>query len=151
MHGHTFQAHPLACAAAVAVQKIIGRDDLLDNVKARGKQLERALRDRLLPLDIVGDVRGRGLFWAVEFVKNKATKTPFDKKDDVSNRVVEAALQRGLNILGNLGHTGQYYIDLAIISPPYIVTEEEIVEIVERLRDAVVSVSQELSGTTSVL
>lgn len=142
MHGHTFQAHPTACAAAVAVQKIIKRENLLANVQARGQELEAALRKQLLPLQFVGDVRGRGLFWAVEFVANKEEKTPFEPLDNISNDVVEAALGLGLNILGNLGHTGEHYVDLAIISPPYIVTSEEIQVIVERLRRAVEIVSE---------
>jgi adenosylmethionine-8-amino-7-oxononanoate aminotransferase len=77
-HGHTYVGHPLACAAALAVQRVIRRDGLLDNVQARGKQLDHALRDRLGAHPHVGDLRGRGLFYGVELVAERSGKTPFD-------------------------------------------------------------------------
>lgn len=144
-HGHTFQAHPTACAAALAVQKIIKRDNILQNVIDRGFELETQLRDTIASLPYVGDIRGRGLFWAVEFVKDKFSKTPFDPSDNISNRIVDVALEMGLNILGNLGHTGEHYVDLAIISPPYIVQQHEITQIVQKLHDAIVVVSEEFA------
>ena len=74
MHGHTYQAHPVACAAAVAVQQVIAGERLLDNVKARARRLEQRLVERFGNHRNVGDIRGRGLFWAVEFVSDRATR-----------------------------------------------------------------------------
>ncbi|KAF9883910.1 hypothetical protein FE257_002653 [Aspergillus nanangensis] len=143
-HGHTFQAHPLACAAATAVQKIIRRDNLLENVTNKGNKLECLLRQEIGPLPFVGDIRGRGLFWAVEFVVDKESKASFPRELQLSNKIVENALKTGLNILGNLGHTGTYYVDHVIICPPYIVTARELEQIVSLLKAAIIETNQHL-------
>lgn len=137
MHGHTFQAHPVACAAALEVQHIIRRENLLSNVVSMGNVLEALLRREILPLPTVGDVRGRGLFWSVEFVKNKEARTPFDPALGFCNKVVVDALDNGLNILGNLGRSGSVHVDHVILSPPYIVNEAELIEIVTILRQCI--------------
>jgi adenosylmethionine-8-amino-7-oxononanoate aminotransferase len=142
-HGHTFQAHPTACAAALAVQRIIKRDNILDNVIAMGQNLELELRQQLDHLPYVGDIRGRGLFWAVEFVLDTATKTPFPREHNFSNRIVEVAAELGLNVLGNLGKTGEIDVELIIICPPYIVTKEDVRIIVELLKTAIGVVTEE--------
>ena len=142
-HGHTFQAHPTACAAALAVQRIIKRERILENVQAMGQSLELELRQQLRHLPYVGDIRGRGLFWAVEFVLDTATKTPFPREHNFSNRIVEVAAELGLNVLGNLSKAGEIDVELVIICPPYIVTREEIKTIVELLKTAVGIVTKE--------
>ena len=98
MHGHTYQAHPVACAAALEVQRIIRDDNLLDNVRAMGARLETALIERFGNHRHVGDVRGRGLFWALEFVTDRATKQVFDPALKLNERVKREALARGLAI-----------------------------------------------------
>jgi adenosylmethionine-8-amino-7-oxononanoate aminotransferase len=142
-HGHTFQAHPTACAAALAVQKIIKRDQILENVKAMGKLLERELYHELSDLPHVGDIRGRGLFWAVEFILDPIKKIPFPVELKFRDRIVEVAVEVGLNVLGNLGKTGEIDVELIIISPPHIVNENEIKSIVGRLKEAVCIVTDE--------
>ncbi|KAK5129218.1 hypothetical protein LTR08_003742 [Meristemomyces frigidus] len=143
-HGHTFQAHPTACAAAVEVQHIIGRDNLLKNVVVMGSLLQQSLEESLGSLPHVGDIRGRGLFWAVEFMRRPSTGDPFDKHAGYSNRVVEVSQDLGLNILGTLGDTGEYHVEHVILSPPYIVKAEEVAEIVRLLKTAIQLVDQEL-------
>ncbi|CAG8181579.1 unnamed protein product [Penicillium salamii] len=140
-HGHTFQAHPLACAAAIAAQNIIKRDNVLEKVVNLGQKLEKLVREEIGPLPLVGNIRGRGLFWAVEFVLDKDTKRPFSLEDNFSNKVVASALKRGVNILGNLGHTGTYQIDHVLVCPPYISTEEDIKGIVSLVKEAIVETS----------
>ena len=137
LHGQTYQAHPVACAAALEVQRIIRDDNLLANVQTMGKRLETALTERFGNHRHVGEVRGRGLFWAIEFVADRAAKTPFDPAVKMHERVKRAAFERGLSgypmggtIDGTLG-------DHFIVAPPYIVTAAEIDTIVERLGDAV--------------
>lgn len=144
-HGHTFQAHPTACAAAVEVQTIIERDNLLDNVTNMGMLLEQTLQDELASLPHVGDIRGRGLFWSVEFVMSPERSQPFEKTAHYSDRIVEVAADLGLNILGTLGDTGEYHVEHIILSPPYIVNAEEIQEIVRLLKEAVQIVDQEFA------
>ena len=77
-HGHTYMGHPMAAAAALAVQDVIRRDRLLANVIEMGARLERGLKERFAQHPFVGDIRGRGLFWALELVSDRASKRPFD-------------------------------------------------------------------------
>src|SRR6202030_4257700 len=98
MHGHTYQAHPVACAAALEGQRIIREDNLLENVRTMGARLESTLIERFGNHRHVGDVRGRGLFWALEFVTDRATKQVFDPKLKINERVKQEALARGLSI-----------------------------------------------------
>ncbi|KAJ9144164.1 putative Class III aminotransferase [Pleurostoma richardsiae] len=152
--GHTFQTHPTACAAALAVQCIISRNNLLANVRRMGILLETLLRDQLGSHPLVGDIRGRGLFWAVEFMLDPTTLTPFPPDDDFSGRVVEEALENhGLQVLRNMGFPGTWKVDSVVVCPPFIVTEEAIREIVSRLKaatDAVAAPYLETKGAVAV-
>ncbi|CAI7577982.1 unnamed protein product [Penicillium manginii] len=145
-HGHTFQAHPLACAAAIAAQKIIKRDNLIERSRIMGDKLEALLRKEIGQHPLVGDIRGRGLFWAVEFVLDKDQKTPFPIKANFCSQVVKISLKLGLNILGNLGHTGDYQVDHILVCPPYTVTDGELEEIVSILKIAIDQTSQPFIG-----
>jgi adenosylmethionine-8-amino-7-oxononanoate aminotransferase len=137
LHGQTYQAHPVACAAALEVQRIIRDDDLLANARVMGARLETALTERFGNHRHVGDVRGRGLFWALEFVADRGSKAPFDPALKMYDRVKQAAFARGLAgypMNGTIdGKRGDHYI----IAPPYIVTAAEIDTIVDRLGEAV--------------
>ena len=137
LHGQTYQAHPVACAAALEVQRIIREDRLLDNVQAMGARLESALTERFGNHRHVGDIRGRGLFRALEFVADRGTKAVFDPALKVNERVKQAAFARGLAGYPMGGTIDGFRGDHYIIAPPYIVTEAEIDTIVERLGDAV--------------
>ncbi|KAF2021652.1 PLP-dependent transferase [Aaosphaeria arxii CBS 175.79] len=145
LHGHTFQAHPLACAAALAVQKIVRRDNLLENVCEQGLILEKQLRERIAPLPYVADIRGRGLFWGVELMRDPQSKEPFDRSDNFCGKVVDVAMDLGLNLLGSLGHSGELQVDHVIVAPPYIVEEADVVEIVGLLHEAISRVGAEYS------
>ena len=79
-HSHTYMGHPLACAAALAVQRVMRRDNLLENVRVQGAYLSRRLKERFGNHPFVGDVRGRGLFQGLELVADRDTKAPFDPK-----------------------------------------------------------------------
>lgn len=150
-HGHTFQAHPTACAAAVEVQKIVARENLLDNVVQMGLLLEQELKIQITSLPFVADIRGRGLFWAVEFMQNPERRVPFERNANYSNQVVKVARGLGLNILGNLGDCGDIHVEHILLSPPYIVNAEEIREIVKRLKLAVQLVDREFSSAREPL
>ena len=137
MHGHTYQAHPVACAAALEVQRIIRDDNLLDNVRAMGARLETALTERFGNHRHVGDIRGRGLFWALEFVTDRATRQEFDPALKMNEQVKRAALARGVAIYPMGGTIDGRRGDHIVIAPPYIATASEIDTIVDRLGDAV--------------
>ena len=120
LHGQTYQAHPVACAAALAVQHVIRDDGLLDNVRAMGTRLEAALIERFGNHRHIGDIRGRGLFWAIVTTVNR---------DDV----VAAALERDLWVYP----AGSGPVPNAVmLAPPFVITEDETVELVARLRAA---------------
>ena len=137
MHGHTYQAHPVACQAALEVQRIIRDDNLLENVRAMGARLETALVERFGNHRHVGDIRGRGLFWALEFVADRATKQEFDPAMKVNERVKRAALERDVAIYPMGGTIDGRRGDHVVIAPPYIATATEIDTIVERVGAAV--------------
>jgi len=137
MHGHTYQAHPVACAAALEVQRIIRGDNLLDNVRAMGVRLEAALTERFGNHRHVGDIRGRGLFWALEFVQDRASKRVFDPVLKLNERVKRQALDRGVALYPMGGTIDGRQGDHIIVAPPYIATAADIDTIVDRLGDAV--------------
>ena len=140
--GHTFQAHPTACAAALAVQRIIKERSLLTNVQEMGAILGKLLKEHLSSHPLVGDIRGRGLFWAVEFMLDPQQRREFPLNDDFSQRVVREALaSQGLQVLANMGHPGTWKVDSVVVCPPFVVTESELKEIVKRLTAAVDVVS----------
>ena len=137
MHGQTYQAHPVACAAALAVQKVIAEDGLLANVRAMGEALSNGLTQRLGNHRHVGDIRGRGLFWAIELVADRGSKAVFDPGLKLHERVAQAAYERGLAIYPMGGTIDGVRGNHVIISPPYIATAGDIGAIVDRLGDAV--------------
>jgi adenosylmethionine-8-amino-7-oxononanoate aminotransferase len=137
VHGHTYQAHPVACAAALAVQQVIREDDLLANVRAMGARLEAGLLERFGNHPNVGDIRGRGLFWALEFVAERGAKTPFAPALKLNERVKDEAMARGLAIYPMGGTIDGSAGDHVIIAPPYIIDAAGIDLIVERLGAAV--------------
>ncbi len=133
MHGHTYQAHPVACAGALEVQRIIRDENLLENVRAMGRHLETALVERFGNHRHVGDIRGRGLFWALEFVRDRTSKQVFDPALKLNERVKQAAVRSGVAIYPMGGTIDGRQGDHVIVAPPYIATASEIDEIVERL------------------
>lgn len=137
MHGHTYQAHPVACAAALAVQQVIREENLLENVRIMGRRLEEGLTERLGNNRHVGDIRGRGLFWAVEFVRDRASKAVFDPALKLNERVKREAFARGLACYPMGGTIDGRQGDHVILAPPYIVTAEQVDMIVERFGNAV--------------
>ncbi|MBW4090467.1 MAG: aspartate aminotransferase family protein [Proteobacteria bacterium] len=144
LHGHTYQAHPVACAGALEVQRIIREDGLLANVRAMGARLEAALTDRFGNHAHVGDIRGRGLFQAIELVADRAAKRVFDPELKLHERVKRAALERGLAVYPMGGTIDGRRGDHVLIAPPYIVTAAEIDTIVDRLGAAVDAALAEL-------
>jgi adenosylmethionine-8-amino-7-oxononanoate aminotransferase len=136
-HGHTYLGHPLACAAALAVQKVIRRDNLLANVKAQGAHLTRRLNERFGNHHHVGDVRGRGLFQAIELVADRASKEPFDPAHRLHARIKQEAMARGLMVYPMGGTVDGARGDHVVLAPPFIVSAADIDTIVDRLGDAV--------------
>jgi adenosylmethionine-8-amino-7-oxononanoate aminotransferase len=136
-HGHTYICHPMACAAALAVQEVIARDDLLANVRAMGAHLSRRLGERFGNHAHVGDIRGRGLFMGVELVEDRSTKTPFDPKLKLNAKIKREAMARGLAVYPGGGTIDGVRGDHVLIAPPFIIDAATIDAVVERLGDAI--------------
>jgi adenosylmethionine-8-amino-7-oxononanoate aminotransferase len=136
-HGHTYLAHPLACAAALEVQHVIRDEHLLEKVKERGSQLERRLTERFGNHRHIGDIRGRGLFRAIELVTDRSKRTPFDPALKLHQRIKAAALENGLACYPSGGTVDGRSGDHVLLAPPYIATSDDIDMIVDRLGHAV--------------
>ncbi|KAF7194053.1 Aminotransferase [Pseudocercospora fuligena] len=132
-HGQTYQGHPLACKAALTVQKIIQKDDLVANVRRQGALLGRLLRERLAPNPLVGDIRGKGLFWGIEFVRNKASKEPFDPSTGVAMGIHELGMQKPyhISLYPGTGSADGRRGDHIIVAPAYNITAEEVRYVVD--------------------
>jgi adenosylmethionine-8-amino-7-oxononanoate aminotransferase len=136
-HGHTYLGHPVGCAAALAVQEVIERDGLLDKVRARGSSLEARLNERFGNHPCVGDIRGRGLFFGIELVRDRAMKTPFDPALHLHARVKREGMARGLMTYPMGGTIDGRVGDHILLAPPFIVEEEHLEFIVDRLHGAI--------------
>ncbi|TIL72632.1 MAG: aspartate aminotransferase family protein [Mesorhizobium sp.] len=136
-HGHTYMCHPMACAAALAVQEVIARDDLLANVRAMGAHLSRRLGERFGNHAHIGDIRGRGLFMGVELVEDRSTKAPFEPKRKLNAKIKREAMARGLLVYPAGGTIDGVRGDHVLLAPPFIIDAAAIDAVVERLGDAI--------------
>ena len=136
-HGHTYVAHPVACAAALAVQRVIREEGLLEQVRRKGTRLRQGLEARLGQHPHVGDVRGRGLFQAIELVADRDSKAPFDPALQANIRIRDAAMAGGLACYPGGGTADGQAGDHILLAPPYTASEEDIDLIVERMGAAV--------------
>jgi adenosylmethionine-8-amino-7-oxononanoate aminotransferase len=135
-HGHTYLGHAVACAAALAVQQVIERDGLLERVRRRGARLEALLREAFGAHPHVGDIRGRGLFWGLELVEERAGKTPFDPARKLHARIKREAMAAGLMVYPMGGTVDGRYGDHVLLAPPFIVDDAELATLVDRLQAA---------------
>jgi adenosylmethionine-8-amino-7-oxononanoate aminotransferase len=133
-HLYTFSAHPLACAIGNEVQKIIEKENLIARAAEMGNYLHESLL-QLMDLPMVGDIRGKGMLWAIEFVKDKETKEPFPKEKNVKMDIVMQGMFKGVFFYPGYYQDEQGRGDLIMIAPPFIITEEQIDECVRVLRE----------------
>jgi adenosylmethionine-8-amino-7-oxononanoate aminotransferase len=136
LHGHTYVGHACAAAAALAVQKVIERDGLLDQVQRRGATQRAHLGGMFGSHPHVGDIRGRGLLLALELVADRVTKRPFAPARRLHAVVKAQALQRGLIVYPMGGTIDGTRGDHVLLAPPFICSEDDLAEIARRLRDA---------------
>ena len=135
--GQTFTGHTAACAAGLAVQKIVERDGLLARVRGTGPVFQAAIREALPGFAEVGDVRGRGFFIGIELVRDRATKLPFPRERALSFDVGRRAFADGLICYPCSGNVDGASGDTIIIAPPYNASDAELEEILSKLRAAV--------------
>jgi len=135
-HGHTYLGHAVACAAALAVQQVIEREGLLARVVQSGAELEQLLQQSFSEHPHVGDIRGRGLFWGVELVHDRATKKPFDPAFKLHARIKREAMARGLMTYPMGGTVDGRQGDHVLLAPPFIASGAELQQITERFQAA---------------
>ena len=133
MHGHTFTGHPAACAAAVAVQQEVRERDLLANVRSMGGMLKSALSEHFGNHRNVGDIRGRGLFLALELVQDRRTKEPFPAEAKLAERIRVRAMENGLICYPMGGVVDGKRGDNVMIAPPFIFEEKHVFELIDKL------------------
>jgi adenosylmethionine-8-amino-7-oxononanoate aminotransferase len=152
-HGHTYIGHPVACAAALAVQRIVQRDGLLAAVRKQGAQLRDRLDATLGAHPHVGDIRGRGLLLGIELVEDRATKRPFDPALRLHARIKAEAMSLGLMTYPMGGTIDGRLGDHLLLAPPFIVSDDELAIIVDRLTaaiDTAIATTQRTRATAAV-
>lgn len=143
VHGHTYSQNPLSCAVGLSVLEVIEQRSLVERSRIMGDSLLEKLQP-LMDLPMVGDVRGLGLFAGVEFVRDKDAKTPFDPSAQVSAKVTATAFDKGLIIYPGSGGADGVHGDHVLLAPPFTITEAEIDELVDVLRQSIEEVGRQV-------
>jgi adenosylmethionine-8-amino-7-oxononanoate aminotransferase len=133
MHAQTFSHHPVSCAAGLATLRYLDAHDLVGASARKGVVFHEALA-ALRTLPHVGDVRGRGLLAGIEFVDDVETRRPFPRAARFTERFVEAAFAAGLIVWPQVGQAGGGDGDVILLAPPYVISDSEIAQLVDRLR-----------------
>jgi len=144
IHGHTFSHHPVICAVGLAVLRYIKNHNLVEQSARRGQYLLQKLNE-LRGFSFVGDVRGKGLMTAIEFVKEKKTKVPFPRTSHFTEKILGKVFERGLALYPSIGFVDGVNGDAVMISPPFIIEEGEIDEIIGILQEVFIEVENERS------
>ncbi|WP_299625189.1 aspartate aminotransferase family protein [uncultured Tateyamaria sp.] len=136
-HGHTYLGHPVAAAAGLAVVRKILDQNLAQRSAAQGEALSKALHDRFGQHPHVGDIRGRGLFQGVELVADRETKAPFDSTHGLAGKIKSAAFEAGLICYPMPGTRDGRMGDHVLLAPPFIISNAQIDELVDKLGTAI--------------
>ena len=144
-HGFTYIGHATGCAAALAVQRTLEAESLLDNVKAKGAALKEGLTARFGNHPKVGDIRGRGLFLALELVADRGDKTPFDPALKLNAKIKRAAMEQGLICYPGGGTADGRRGDHVLLAPPFILTEAQVGELIDKLDAALTTALAEVA------
>ncbi|SHG68428.1 aspartate aminotransferase family protein [Marivita hallyeonensis] len=136
-HGHTYLGHPVACATSLAVVKAMLGRRLIPRVEAQGEKLSQALHDRFGQHPHIGDIRGRGLFRGMEFVADREAKIPFDPTRNTAGKFKKAAFDAGLICYPMRGTRDGNLGDHVLLAPPFIISDDQIGEVMDKLAVAV--------------
>ncbi len=145
--GHTFACNPVGAAAGNIALDILERERLLENSKNMGALFLKKL-ESLYEFDIVGDVRGVGLQCGIELVQDKITKQPFSPALNISKRIGEKSIENGVVLYPGKGSVDGVSGDHILLTPPLIVNEEQLDEIVAAIRLSLEAVTVELKRET---
>jgi Adenosylmethionine-8-amino-7-oxononanoate aminotransferase len=146
--GHTYNAHPVTAAVGIAVLDYIEKNHVVEGVAEKGRLLGKGLEAIAARQAIVGDVRGRGLMWGLEFVRDKSSRLPFESKDNISIRVVNKAMEKGLIVYPVRGGCADGERgDGVLICPPLTIDNSEINFLINTLEAALSEISKEIGGS----
>jgi adenosylmethionine-8-amino-7-oxononanoate aminotransferase len=148
-HGHTYIGHAVACAASLAVQQVIRRDHLLERVQRQGAGLRERLIAAFGAHPQVGDIRGRGLFQAIELVQDRSSKATFDPQLKLHARIKAQAMARGLMVYPMGGTIDGQRGDHVLLAPPFIVGDTDLDALVERLSGAIDAALADVRATAA--
>jgi len=148
-HGHTYIGHAVACAASLAVQQVIRRDRLLERVQRQGEGMRQRLKAAFGEHPHVGDIRGRGLFQAIELVQDRSTKATFDPQLKLHARIKAQAMARGLMVYPMGGTIDGRHGDHVLLAPPFIIGDAELDALTERLAGAVDAALADVRATVA--
>ncbi|NDD88149.1 MAG: aspartate aminotransferase family protein [Rhodobacteraceae bacterium] len=132
-HGHTYLGHPMAAAAANAVLDVLIDQNLLSDVRPKGDALESLLHSKFNQHPQIGDIRGRGLFRAIELVEDRDTKAPFDPELKIAAKIKKSAQNNGLLCYPMSGTIDGKLGDHVLLAPPFVISNNELDELVHKL------------------
>jgi len=144
VHGHTFSHHPVACSVGLSVIQYIKENRLIERCAEKGKYLLKRLEE-LKDFRFVGDVRGKGLMTAIEFVKDQKAKEPFPRAEKFAERVIDLAFENGLVLYPGTGFVDGVNGDMVMVGPPLIIQEDQIDELMEILKKTFSRMEKEVS------
>jgi hypothetical protein len=134
-HGGTFSHNGIACAAGLAAVKILEREALVERAAQVGRRIGQRLREALADSPHVGEIRGIGMMWGVEFVRDKQSLAPFPRSEKVTEKLWQALFDQGVILYKSVALAGMDG-DGLIVAPPFVITEGEIDQVAQTLRGA---------------
>jgi adenosylmethionine-8-amino-7-oxononanoate aminotransferase len=137
VHGFTYSHHIVGSAVAAEVLRILEEEGLVEAAAAKGARLEALLRDRLGGHPKVGEIRGRGLLLGVELVADRETREPFPRSERMTERILRAGREAGVLLYSGTGLADGTNGDAIVLGPPFVVTDDELVAIADRLTGAI--------------
>ncbi|MFK0166977.1 aspartate aminotransferase family protein [Rhizobium sp. NPDC090279] len=141
---HTYNANPITCAGAIAVLSEMTERNLIANAGPLGELLRQRLVDIMDNSPIVGDVRGKGLLMALEYVRNKETREVFSSEIYASDRIRQIGVENGLMLYSRRQNGGRYG-DWSIVCPPLIITADQIDDMADRLKRTIAVFADEMT------
>jgi len=146
--GHTYNAHPVTAAVGIAVLDYLEKHRIIEGVESKGRLLAEGLKSIAAKAPLVGDTRGKGLMWGMEFVRDKAARTPFEPEERVSLRVSLKAMGKGLIVYPVQGGCADGRRgDGVLICPPLTISDEEIEILIRLLGDTLLEIGNEMGVT----